>query len=99
MVAFLDFLKNGKGNSEFTNKLEKAVQSAKDHKEWEVEYMTLFAKIQEEREDAAREAAIKATVNTALKYNISKESLIADLMSEFHLTSEETVEFIKKYEM
>ena len=45
MSAFLNFVLTGKGNSSFTHRLEAAVKSAKTHKEWEVEYMTLYAKI------------------------------------------------------
>ena len=53
MSAFLDFLKDGKGSSDFTDKLQGAVESAREHKEWEVEYMTFRMKIQEERAEAA----------------------------------------------
>ena len=102
MSAFLDFILTGKGNSSFTHRLEAAVESAKTHKEWEVEYMTLYAKIQEEREEAATEAAKKASINqiieTCRKYHISDANMLNDIMTKFELTKEEALDFINEYD-
>ena len=94
MSAFLDFILTGKGNSSFTHRLEQAVKSAKAHKEWEVEYMTLYAKIQEERD----EAAINQWIKSLRKYNIPEINILNDIMTEFNLTKEEALDFINEYD-
>ena len=94
MSAFLDFVLTGKGNSSFTHRLEAAVESAKTHKEWEVEYMTLYAKIQEERD----EAAINQLIKSLRKYNIPEINILNDIMTEFNLTKEEALDFINEYD-
>ena len=94
MSAFLDFILTGKGNSSFTHRLEQAVESAKAHKEWEVEYMTLYAKIQEERD----EAAINQLIKSLRKYNIPEINILNDIMTEFNLTKEEALDFINEYD-
>ena len=102
MSAFLDFILTGKGNSSFTHRLEEAVNTAKAHKEWEVEYMTLYAKIQEEREEAAAEAAKEAAINqlieTAREYNASDDEIIKKIMTKFKLSEEEALDCIKEYD-
>ena len=89
-----DFVLTGKGNSSFTHRLEEAVESAKTHKEWEVEYMTLYAKIQEERD----EAAINQLIKSLRKYNIPETNILNDIMTEFNLTKEEALDFINEYD-
>ena len=76
MIAFLDYLQNGRGSSEFTSKLETAVKKAKEHKEWEVEFMTMYMKIQEEREDAK----IEQIIETSRLYNASDEQIVENLV-------------------
>ena len=39
VVSFLDYIKDNLATDEFTGKLEQAVERARTHKEWEVEYM------------------------------------------------------------
>ena len=94
MSAFLDFILTGKGNSSFTHRLEQAVESAKTHKEWEVEYMTLYAKIQEERD----EAAINQLIETAREYNASDDEIIKKIMTKFKLSEDEALDCIKEYD-
>lgn len=94
MSAFLDFVLTGKGNSSFTHRLEEAVESAKTHKEWEVEHMTLYAKIQEERD----EAAINQIIETCRKYHISEANMLNDIMTKFKLSEEEALDLINEYD-
>ena len=94
MIAFLDFISENKTNSEFTKKIKQAVNDAIEHKEWEVEYMTMYAKLQE----AEERGAIRASISTAKKYHAKNTDICRDLMLDFQLTEEEAYEEIKKYD-
>lgn len=94
MIDFLDFIAESKTNSEFTQKIKRAVNDAIEHKEWEVEYMTMYAKIMQEREDAA----IRASISTARELNASEEKIINLLVQKFILTEEEAKDEIKRYD-
>ena len=95
LCSLLDFLQNGVANSEFTKELKNAVSDAKEHKEWEVEYMTMFMKIQEEREDAQ----IEQIIETGRKYHASEDDILNDLMSKFHLSKEDALKRIEEYDL
>ena len=57
MKDFLEWLTTGKsGRSKLVNNLEEAVQKAKDHEEWRVEYMTLLMRDQEMMKKGRNEA-------------------------------------------
>ena len=51
MCAFLDYLQGKDAESKLTKAIEKSVDKAIERSDWRVEYMTLNAKIMEERED------------------------------------------------
>ena len=56
MKDFLNWLTTEQtGDSRLVNKLEKAVQKAKKHEEWKVEYMTLLMRDNEMREEGRKE--------------------------------------------
>lgn len=93
MCAFLDFLRYRKANSDFTKRLQQAVESAINKKEWEVEYMTLAMKIQEEREDAK----IENTIEIMFEMSQSKETILAKLQDKFTLTQEEAEAYFAEY--
>lgn len=93
MCAFLDFLQNKSPKSEFTEKLQKAVEKATSNEEWEVEYMTMAMKIQEERE----EAKIETTIGLLSEFQWTKENIINKLIKDFDLTKEEAVEYYNQY--
>ena len=94
MIAFLDFISENKTNSEFTKKIKQAVNDAIEHKEWEVEYMTMYAKLQE----AEERGEIRASIATAREFNASEEKIANLLVQRFQLTEEEAYEEIKKYD-
>ena len=57
MKDFLEWLATGKtGHSKLVNNLEEAVQKARDHEEWRVEYMTLLMRDQEMMKKGRNEA-------------------------------------------
>lgn len=95
MSCFLDFLKTGKGSSDLTRQLEEAVEKAKNHEEWEVEYMTWYAKIQEERE----EAAINQLIESNREFNVPDSDIVMKLIKKFHLSEDEAMDCIKEYDL
>ena len=95
MCAFLDFLQKGSADSDLTKELSAAVSKAKEHKEWEVEYMTMFMKIQEEREDAQ----ILNTIENYRDLGQSDDAIVSKLVSKFHLTKEEALKRVQEYNL
>ena len=95
MCAFLDFLQKGSADSDLTKELSAAVSEAKEHKEWEVEYMTMFMKIQEEREDAQ----IEQLIESYRDLEQSDDAIISKLVSKFHLTKEEAIKRVQDYDL
>ena len=93
MCAFLDFLQNKAPNSEFTEELQRTVEKATNNEEWEVEYMTMAMKIQEERE----EAKIENTIKLLSEFQWTKENIIDKLIKDFDLSEEEAVEYYEQY--
>ena len=66
MKAFLDYLAGKAAESRLTQKLDREVRKAREHKQWRQEYMTLLEKYREERE-AGREEGLKAGREEGLK--------------------------------
>ena len=56
--------------------------------------MTLYAKIQEERE----EAAINQLIETSREYNATDEEITSKIITKFHLTEEEALNYINEYD-
>ena len=93
MNEFLNLLQGKKPNKKATKlvrEITEAVKNAKEHKEWEVDYMTLQLKLQEEREEGreeGREQEILLCVQEgdisiergAQKLGISKSELICKM--------------------
>lgn len=79
-VAFLDYLKNGETNSELTRILDCAVKKAILKEEWEVEYMTLAMKLNEERKEGREEGRLEERLYFAvqmLKQGFSDEQILS----------------------
>ena len=55
--ALLDYIKTGKPCDEFTRRVQSAVDTAKNKKEWRMQYMTYEMAIKVEREDAYKEGS------------------------------------------
>ena len=55
MADFLRYLREGVGNSSFVEKLDDAVQKARDHVEWRSEYMSLQLKFYDIWDEAREE--------------------------------------------
>ena len=97
MKDFLNWLTTEQtGDSRLVNELEKAVQKAKKHEEWKVEYMTLLMRdqemIQKGREEGRKEGRIDALKDTAIRMSKKGRSIeeIADCVDS-------DVETVKKW--
>ena len=95
MSDFLDFLQGKENDGKLSGKLEQAVSEAIQDGIWKEEYeMTWTMKLNEEREDAA----IEATIETALEFNASEEGIIQKLMSKFQLSEAEAKDRFEEYQ-
>ena len=59
MKDFLHLLKDGYGKSPLTKKIEEQVIKAREHKEWRLEYMTLYMRDRQNREEGFEEGLEK----------------------------------------
>ena len=91
MAAFLDYLKDRKTDSAFTERLQKQVERAITRKQWEGEYMTLEMKLidleMEYREELEKQVAqVIAEKNNAIAERdntiAEKDSTIAALKAQ-----------------
>ena len=100
MCAFLDYLQGKDAESKLTKAIETSVDKAIERNDWRVEYMTLNAKIMEEREEAREEERIKniLTMISILKGFGIQDSKITEQISErFGITLDETYRYLDKY--
>ena len=78
MKAFLDYLQGKGTKSDFTRRIEEEVTKARTHEEWKVEYMSLFLRDQEMREEGrekGREETRYTVVMNMLKENEPLEKI------------------------
>ena len=73
---FLHLLRDGYGKSRLVKKIEEQVVKAREHKEWRLEYMTLYMRDRQNREEGfeeGREEQKMDSIRNALKkgYSIS----------------------------
>ncbi len=72
MKAFLDYLQGKGTKSDFTRRIDDEVNKARTHEEWKVEYMSLFLRDQEMREEGeekGREETRRTMILNMLKEN------------------------------
>ena len=94
MKAFLDYLR-GKGSStDFTRQIEEEVNRARAHEEWRVEYMALFLRDLDMREEG-REEGIEENRRTVVM-NMLKENEPIEKICRYTECDETFVEEIKK---
>ena len=100
MCAFLDYLQGKDAESKLTKAIEKSVDKAIERSDWRVEYMTLNAKIMEEREEAREEERLKniLTIISILKrFGIQDSKIIEQISEQFGITSDEIDKYLEKY--
>ena len=67
VAAFLDYIQGKSADSDFTEKVEKAVEEAREHREWRLDYMSLMEKLRDEREEG----------RISVLYDLVKDGLIS----------------------
>ena len=85
MKDFLDWMSTGKmGNSNIVKDLARAVQKARDHEEWRLEYMTLLMRDNQMREEGRQEGRREGRIEGRIqvyrnlrKKGFSKEEALA----------------------
>ena len=100
MCAFLDYLQGKDAESKLTKAIETSVDKAIERSDWRVEYMTLNAKIMEEREEAREEERLKniLTIISILKrFGIQDSKIIEQISEQFGITSDEIDKYLEKY--
>jgi len=87
--VFFDYLCKGKVQSEFVQRIESKVDKARKHEEWRIEYMTLFMRDMEKKEEGILEGKLMCYLNM-LDESISREIAlrIAEITEEEALLAE-----------
>ena len=96
MCAFLDYLQGKDAESKLTKAIETSVDKAIERSDWRVEYMTLIAKIMEEREDE-RIKNILTTISILKGFGIQDSKIIEQISERFGITLDETYRYLDKY--
>ena len=96
MCAFLDYLQGKDAESKLTKDIEKSVDKAIERSDWRVEYMTLNAKIMEEREEERIEN-ILTIISILKRFGIQDSKIIEQISERFGITLDETYKYLDKY--
>jgi len=88
---FLKYVNGGDSNHPFVKTIKDKVEQVKSNKEWRLEYMTLYM-----REQEMRDEYIKIFVEALKSFNIPIQSIIEQLMERFDLTKDEADSFINQ---
>ena len=75
LMELLDYISTGNDVGTFTRELEEAVQVARDHEEWRVEYMTLLMRDKEMMRKGMQQARINA-IQDMLEFGIPREQIL-----------------------
>lgn len=105
MKEFMSYIADNKAGSDFTVRLENAVNAIKKGEGWRREYLQLKEKMDAQyeagkkdgRTEGEKEGGIKALIQDNLEENIPKERIIEKLMKRFDLSEKEAKEKIKMY--
>ncbi len=82
--AFLLYIRNHRPTDEFTNKLQRKVKSAREHKEWRVEYMTYGLALQDAKREGQEEKRMDLIYRKA-----KKGKPLSQIADELECTEEE----------
>ena len=104
MCVFLDYLQGKDAESKLTKAIETSVDKAIERSDWRVEYMTLNAKIMEERAEAREEGReeeriknIRKTVSLLRRLNFKNEDIIREISQTFEISLETAGKYIEDY--
>lgn len=93
MKDFLDYLQGKGTKSDFTRRIEAEVTKARTHEEWKVEYMSLFLRDQEMREEGREKGITEARYTMVM--NMIKENLPIETICRIAGCDEAFVEQVK----
>ena len=99
LASFLKYLKGEMIENELVKKIETAVEQARVHEEWKVEYMTLYLRDQENRElgrEEGREEGLRALVQS-LRVFIQQEELLYQAIIKNDTYKDISRDTLKKY--
>lgn len=88
MKDFLKLLREGHGDSGLSKKIEEQVEIAKAHDEWRLEFMTLYMRDRQNREEGLEEGIAKERKNT-IKNALISGMTAEDIVKIFHYSLEE----------
>ena len=106
MKEFLDWMVSGRiGNTELVRDLSEAVQKARDHEEWRLEYMTLLMRdnemIEKGRTEGRKEGVLvgkaEEIVSTGYEFGLSEDDILKRLQSKLNISEEQAHEYLKRY--
>ena len=104
MCTFLDYLQGKDAESKLTKAIETSVDKAIERSDWRVEYMTLNAKIMEERAEAREEGREEERIKNILTmisilkgFGIQDSKIIEQIYERFGITLDETYKYLDKY--
>ena len=87
MKEFLEWLTTGKtGQCELVNNLDLAIQKARDHEEWRLEYMTLLMRDQEMMKKGREEGRNQTIFSYVHKGRITIEEGVKSLLNHQYFT-------------
>ncbi len=104
----LDYIKDNRVTDEFTKELDDAVAKARDHKEWEVEYMywrayemdlNIDKRIarEEGREEGMAEGRAREIVEMGLELGLSEDDILNKLQSKLEISLQAAQEYLKMF--
>ena len=86
-----------KGKSKFVKRLDEAVQKARNHEEWRMEYMTLLMRDNKMREEGRIEGSAKEIVEMGLEFGLSESEILSRLQKKLNIKLGKARELFGKY--
>ena len=93
---FLHLLRNGYGKSQLVKKIEEQVVKAREHKEWRLEYMTLYMRDRQNREEGFEQGLKEERKNT-IKSALSAGMTVDSIVKIFSYSAEEVQAVADEY--
>ena len=86
MRSFLRYLQGMEPSSDFTQRLNNEVKKAREHKEWRGEYMTLWEKFEDAKEEGRKEGRILGTIETLREEGHDEKTIERCLMNKYGMS-------------
>lgn len=96
--AFLDYLHGKMSGNELVGEIEKAVEKARMHKEWEVEYMTWQAFEMDAKREGRAEGRAEGIIKSGRRHLLSDDVIIEDIMAEMDCNFASAKKILENYD-